>query len=176
MGLLIKKAGVLDTIQDLGRSGYRNLGINPNGAMDRTAIRLINLLIGNSEDEGAIEMHFPASEIVFDEESLFALGGADFSPSLNSTSIVNWKLYVAKPGDSLAFRNRIIGSRCYLVVKGGFKLPSWLGSVSTNLAASAGGYEGRALQNGDRIVFRNSEFDEEAKFELNMARGARSCV
>ena len=171
MGIRISKAGVLDTIQDLGRNGFRNLGVNPNGAMDRTAIRLINLLLGNDEGEGAIEMHFPASEVVFEKETLFALGGANFSPSLNKAPIANWKLNTAKPGDSLTFESRLHGSRCYLAVKGGFKLPQWLGSVSTNLTAGVGGYEGRALQKGDRIIFRNSGFDEKATIELNMARG-----
>jgi allophanate hydrolase subunit 2 len=34
MSLLIKKDGILTTVQDLGRNGFRQFGINPNGAMD----------------------------------------------------------------------------------------------------------------------------------------------
>jgi len=60
MSILIEKGGVLSTIQDLGRTGFRRFGINPNGAMDKTAVRLINILIGNDENAAVMEIHFPA--------------------------------------------------------------------------------------------------------------------
>src|SRR5690606_38984377 len=44
MSLLIKRPGILTTVQDLGREGHRGLGINPSGAMDRTALRILNTL------------------------------------------------------------------------------------------------------------------------------------
>ena len=43
MSLKIIKAGVLDTIQDLGRYGFQYLGINPGGAMDRFAAQVVNM-------------------------------------------------------------------------------------------------------------------------------------
>ncbi|MBA3634788.1 MAG: hypothetical protein H0W58_18585, partial [Acidobacteria bacterium] len=60
MSILVQKSGLLSTIQDLGRKGYRRFGINPNGAMDQQAVRLINILLGNDENEAVLEMHFPA--------------------------------------------------------------------------------------------------------------------
>ncbi len=59
MSILIEKSGVLSTIQDMGRTGFRRFGINPNGAMDKTAARLINRLLGNDDTEANLEMHFP---------------------------------------------------------------------------------------------------------------------
>ncbi|MCB1026025.1 MAG: KipI antagonist, partial [Acidobacteria bacterium] len=78
MGIFINNAGVLDTVQDLGRTGFRKYGINPGGAMDRNSVRLINILLGNPENESVLEMHFPASQIVFERTAVFALGGAEF--------------------------------------------------------------------------------------------------
>ena len=48
MSLKIIKAGILDTIQDKGRYGYQHLGINPTGAMDKYAMQIANMLVGNN--------------------------------------------------------------------------------------------------------------------------------
>ena len=37
MSILIEKAGLLTTVQDLGRTCYRRFGVNPNGVMDPAA-------------------------------------------------------------------------------------------------------------------------------------------
>ena len=151
MSLLIKKQGLLATIQDCGRNGFRRFGINPNGAMDQTAVRLINILLGNNETEAVIEMHFPAPEILFEEETMFALGGANFGAKLNDESIENWKIHFAGSGSILKFPEKILGNRSYLAVKGGLKIENWLASASTNLTANIGGHNGRKLQTGDKI-------------------------
>ena len=62
MSLLVTKEGMLTTVQDLGRYGRRSFGVNPSGVMDRTATRLLNLLLGNNENAPVLEMHFPAGE------------------------------------------------------------------------------------------------------------------
>lgn len=157
MSLLIKKAGILTTIQDLGRDGFRRFGINQNGAMDRSAVRLINALFGNEENTAVLEMHFPAAEILFEESTIFALGGADFSAALNDRPIENWRPFFAPQDSILRFHHKSAGNRAYLTVKEGFRLEKWLGSASTNLKAGAGGFAGRKLHNGDRLTF-NSEF------------------
>ncbi|MBP7416779.1 MAG: biotin-dependent carboxyltransferase family protein [Pyrinomonadaceae bacterium] len=153
MSILIKKPGILTTIQDLGRVGYRRLGINPGGAMDRTAARLINILLGNDETEAVVEMHFPAAEITFEKNAVFAIGGADFSAKLDGEPIENWQPYFAAKGSTLSFTKKISGNRAYVAVSGGFKLDKWLGSSSTNLAAKTGGKDGRPLATGDQIPF-----------------------
>lgn len=153
MALLIHKPGILTTVQDLGRTGYRSQGINPNGAMDRTAARLINTLLGNDEDEAVLEMHFPAAELEIDAECSVAIGGADFSATLNDQLIRNWSSFTAHRGD-LQFTKPVSGTRSYLAVAGGFAIDEWLGSRSTNLIAGGGGYGGRKLNAGDRIELR----------------------
>ena len=55
MSLVCLKSGLLTTVQDLGRNGFRRFGINPAGAMDTAAVRLINLLLGNDENAPVLE-------------------------------------------------------------------------------------------------------------------------
>ncbi len=153
MSLLIKKSGLLSTVQDAGRNGFRRFGINPNGAMDKTALRLINILLGNDEAEAAIEMHFPAPEILFEQNAVFALGGANFGARLNDEPAENWKIQFAETGGILKFPEKISGNRCYLAIRGGFKIEKWLDSRSTNLTAKIGGFNGRKLETADRIEF-----------------------
>ncbi len=141
-------------MQDLGRHGYRRFGINPGGVMDRTAARLINILLGNDESEAVIEMHFPAPRIIFEANSIMAIGGADFSPEIDGTPMQNWRPASAKKRSVLRFAGKESGNRAYLAVKGGFKIEKWLRSASTNLAASIGGIEGRKLGSGDHLAFR----------------------
>ncbi|MEP7075610.1 MAG: biotin-dependent carboxyltransferase family protein [Acidobacteriota bacterium] len=156
MSLTIVKEGIFTTLQDLGREGSRSLGVNPGGVMDRTATRIINTLLGNSENEGVLEMHFPAGEIRFDRDSVMALGGADMSPELSGKPVSNWRTVNVAKGDTLRFAAKVKGERTYLAVAGGFQIDAWLGSKSTNLTAAAGGFEGRRLRTGDKIEF-NSE-------------------
>ena len=114
-------------------------------------MRLINILLGNDENEAVLEMHFPAPEILFEEDAIFALGGADFGAKLNDKSIENWRIHFAENGSILRFSEKIFGNRTYFAVKGGFKIEKWLASASTNLKANIGGFDGRKLEKGDRI-------------------------
>jgi len=154
MGVFINKEGILTTVQDAGRNGYRRFGINPNGAMDSAAARLINILLGNFDSEAVLEMHFPASEMTFEEDTVFALGGADFRAKLNDEMLENWKPYYAEKGSVLKFTEKVFGNRAYLSVKGGFVIEKWLGSASTNLTANIGGFSGRKLNKGDKLFFK----------------------
>jgi antagonist of KipI len=154
MGLLFLTNNLLTTVQDLGRNGSRALGINPNGAMDRFALRMINVLLGNKETEAALEIHFPAPKILFEESAVIALGGADFGAELDDQPFENWQIIPVEKGQTLSFTRKNWGNRLYLSVKGGFKIDEWLGSQSTNLKARIGGFEGRGLQKDDRLKFK----------------------
>lgn len=161
MGIVIEKPGILTTFQDLGRVGHRRLGINPGGAMDRTAARLVNILLGNDESEAVIEMHFPAAQLRFEANAVFAIGGGDFAAELNGDAVANWQPVFATRGSVLRFTERASGNRAYVGLAGAFKFERWLGSSSTNRGAKIGGLEGRKLEIGDTIEFKR-EFSEVA--------------
>ena len=155
MSLLVTKEGLLTTVQDSGRFGYRSYGVNPNGPMDRTAVRLLNQLLGNDSDAPVLELYFPAGEYIFESETVFAVGGADFSPKLSGAEIETWATYRASRGEPLKFAKKRFGNCAYLAVCGGFDINTWLGSASTNLVVGKGGVDGRKLCSGDRVPFRS---------------------
>ena len=154
MSIEIIKAGIVDSLQDKGRFGFQQLGINPAGAMDLYSMEIANLLTGNATDEPVIEMHFPAPVLLFRSTALIALSGADFTPVLNDQPIpLHQPVWVTK-NDVLAFRFPVKGARLYMSVTGGFAIDQWLGSGSTNLVAAAGGFKGRIFAAGDEIPLR----------------------
>ncbi|MGZ8508937.1 MAG: 5-oxoprolinase subunit C family protein [Chitinophagaceae bacterium] len=151
MSLRVIKAGWLDTVQDLGRYEWQHLGINPGGAMDRWSTQVANILVGNKTSEAVIELHFPASEFFFEEPALIVICGADFSPNLNGEEIPCRQPVLVNRYSILQFYGLKKGARAYLAVHGGFNVPAWLNSYSTNLKAGTGGFSGRALQKDDEI-------------------------
>lgn len=156
MSLKIFKAGILDTIQDQGRYGHQHLGINPGGVMDKFSAQIANMLVGNDVKEAVIELHFPASVFIFQQPALIALSGADFSASINGEKIPSLHPVLVNKNSVLQFHRAAKGARAFIAVKGGFNIPIWLGSFSTNLKAAAGGFMGRALRKDDEIGFKKS--------------------
>lgn len=158
MSIRVIRAGVLDTIQDNGRYGFANWGVNVSGSMDRYAAAISNALAGNDLSAAILEMHFPAPDIIFEQPAIISLTGANFSPHINGAPVPLWRSIVAGRDAALSFRKKESGSRCYLSVHGGFDVDPWLGSFSTNLKIGAGGFLGRALKKDDRILVRAPRF------------------
>ncbi|GAC1598367.1 MAG: 5-oxoprolinase subunit PxpC [Hymenobacter sp.] len=151
MSLHITRPGLLTTVQDLGRFGYQKDGILVSGAMDATALRVANLLVGNSEGTAGLEITLLGPKLRFETTHLIALTGGNLSPTLNSQPAgMNRPIWVTA-GTELAFGAPIAGSRAYLAVSGGLALAPVLGSQSTYLRAGFGGLHGRALQAGDDL-------------------------
>ena len=171
MALIIRKPGILTTLQDLGRFGARRFGVNPSGVMDVAATRVVNTLLGNAESAAVLELHFPAAELEFDDDAVFAIGGAEFGAELNGTSVANWTIVQATKGDVLRFTKKLSGSRAYLAVAGGLSGDEWLDSRSTNLAIGIGGLSGRKIAAGDRIECEASQ--SKVKLSAGMSLLAR---
>ena len=156
MSISIIKPGLLDTMQDLGRYGYGSLGINCGGAMDRYAAQLANMLVGNNVNEAVMEIHFPGPQLLFEQNALISITGANFSPLLNDEALPLWQPLLIRKNTILHFPKLQWGSRCYIAIHGGFSVEEWLNSYSTNLKAGAGGYRGRKLEKGDELVSKES--------------------
>ena len=60
----------------------------------------------------------------------------------------------------LEFKELKKGARCYLALKGGFKIDSWLNSYSTSIKIGTGGFHGRALKKNYSILFNVNEDHE----------------
>jgi antagonist of KipI len=153
MSLQIIRAGILDSIQDLGRYGYQHLGINPTGAMDRFSASIANALLGKELSAPVIELHFPSSKILFEKPAIFSLAGGNFSPTVNQLPVPMYHPIAVAENSVLEFNHIEKGFRSYLSLLPELKIDPWLGSYSTNMKAGAGGFNGRAFMKHDRIEF-----------------------
>jgi len=143
MEVSIIRAGMLTTVQDLGRTGHRAAGVPLCGAMDSFALRVANLLVGNPENIPGIEFTLAGPELVFVEDALVAITGGDFG------ALPQWRPVPVRSGERVKLGNARRGCRGYLAVAGGFTIAPVLGSCSTFLRGGFGGWKGRALRDGD---------------------------
>jgi len=150
--LVIESAGLLTTIQDLGRPGFGALGISPSGAADPVALRIGNLLLGNDPGAAALEMTLLGATVQFPSAATVAVVGADFGATLDHRSVEMWTPLQIPPGGRLAFGPTRNFARGYIAVAGGVQVPPFLGSSSTHLLSGLGGYHGRSLQRGDILT------------------------
>ena len=172
MSLLIIRPGLLSTVQDLGRTGYQKDGVVVSGAMDATALRVANLLVGNAENLAGLEITLLGPRIRFEAEHLIALTGAHLSPTLNGQPVdLNRAMWVAA-GTELAFGAPVAGSRTYLAVAGGLAVAPVLGSRATYLRAGFGGLHGRALQAGAQLLCAELTLASRKLMEALAARGS----
>lgn len=154
MGILVKDPGPFTTVQDEGRFGYQQYGVTPSGPMDARAFHIANILVGNPQGEGALEITFKGPELVFDQDNVIAVTGGDMQPTINGEKIPMYAAVAVHAGDVLRFGFAMGGGcRGYIAFAGGLDLPLMMGSKSTLAAKKLGGYEGRALQKGDTIKF-----------------------
>lgn len=156
MSVVVIKQGIADSIQDTGRYGWQYLGINPDGAMDKTAAAVANILVNNSLECPVIEMSFPAPVLLFEQQALVALSGADFSAWVNDVPIPLNTPFIIQKNCVLQFKQVKSGAWCYLAIHTGFALESWMGSFSTNTLAGCGGYKGRYLKKHDELLLQES--------------------
>ncbi|MBN2980346.1 MULTISPECIES: biotin-dependent carboxyltransferase family protein [Cohnella] len=149
MSVSVLKPGLLTTVQDAGRLGYRQYGIVEGGAMDPFAYRAANILVGNAANAAALEMTLLGPALLFEREALIAIAGADLSPTIDGEAAPLWEPLFVAAGAVLRFGAARSGCRAYLAIGGGFDVPVVMGSRSTMLSAGIGGFSGRALQEGD---------------------------
>ncbi len=152
MSLHIERAGAQTTIQAGPRKGVRHLGVPSAGAADLLSLALANRLVGNIWDAPALEITFGAFAGVWRREVVIAAAGAAAravaGPSLHHRS------RRVRAGQRVEFGPSRAGARTYLAVAGGFEAEIIFGSASTYAPAGFGGFEGRALADGDHLAIR----------------------
>ncbi|WAS05235.1 biotin-dependent carboxyltransferase family protein [Gloeomargaritales cyanobacterium VI4D9] len=156
MSIDVQEAGLLSTVQDLGRWGMQHLGIAPTGAMDTCASTLANWLVGNDAAAAVLEMTLVGATLQFEADTLMALCGGKFSATVNGRPLPLYRPVLVSAGSQVACGRAEVGARLYLAVSGGIDVPKVMNSHSTNLTARFGGMEGRALQRGDRLYIGKS--------------------
>ena len=151
MTAIVQRAGFLTSVQDLGRTGFRQFGVSTSGALDPFALRVANLLVANDEAAAGLEITLGGLQLRFEDERIVAWCGGEFDVQIGSRALPAGHVAHLQRGDELKFVRAQIGCRCWLAISGGIDVPVVLGSRSTDLRANFGGFEGRALRDGDVI-------------------------
>ncbi len=156
----VLKCGAMTTVQDAGRVGYRHLGVVRAGAMDWLVCQQANLLLANAPDAAVLELTLGPLHLKFHQDSAIVLMGADFAARLQPADNVSTPaalspgfIHVVPAGSILTMKRAALpGMRAFLAIAGGFDVPVVMGSRSTDTSAGFGGFQGRDLQKGDRLV------------------------
>jgi len=82
----IVETGPFNTVQDLGRPGFRDIGVSAGGAMDPLAASIGNILVGNPAGSATVEVQTFPFKLRFTVPSVFAVTGADGVYLLNGKS------------------------------------------------------------------------------------------
>jgi allophanate hydrolase len=141
-------------VQDLGRTGWRRVGVPRAGALDPAALRIANALAGNALAHAAIEFFIAGPTLTaLDAPVRIGIAG-DFTPTLLRAGQVQqldaWRSVTLAPGDALKL-GAPRASRAGYVAIAGLTVASVLGSASTYTRARLGPLDGRALRDGDRL-------------------------
>lgn len=147
----VLKPGLLSSVQDLGRTGFRHLGIGTSGAFDADALRIGNELVGNPTGAAALEFTLLGPVLRVRRDMLIALSGPDFEASCDGVPLPMRRPMAVRHGAVITIGRAQAGARGYLAIAGGIDVPVVLGSRSTDLRSRIGGVDGRALRAGDRL-------------------------
>lgn len=142
----------LATVQDLGRDGFWQQGLGRAGAMDPMSHSLANLMLGNDANAATLEIPLSPARFQFVERTAFALVGAACDARLDGRALPRVFAGIADKDQVLELGVMTQGARVYLALSGGIDVVVVLGSRSTQLREGFGGFEGRVLAQGDRLV------------------------
>ena len=153
MSLEVLAAGLQTTVQDLGRFGYRHLGVGVAGALDGYSARVANLLVGNPDDSALLEIALHGPRLRFQQHARIAITGADVDAYSDGIAIPGWRPVDLPAACELVIGQCRRGARAYLAIAGGVQVAKVLGSACTDLRAGFGGVDGRCLVMGDVLAF-----------------------
>ncbi len=135
------------SLQDLGRRGFRHLGVPLSGALDPEWLALANALAGNAADAAAIEMRLAGPRLKSDEELLFAIAGevdARIVGEAGTRAVAPWRSHRLHAGEELRI-DAVKSGVAYLAFAGGIEGRRELGSRSRYERADLGSPFGPGL-------------------------------
>lgn len=140
--ILVRRAGLLTTVQDLGRPGLAHLGVPSAGAVDADGLRRANRLVGNPPGAAALEATAVGPELAFE---------------VDATVAVHDRAVFVPAGRVLDVGRLHRGLRGYVAVRGGLDVPPVLGSRST---CTLSGLGPPPVRDGDRLQVGTSVLGE----------------
>lgn len=150
-GLRILSPGLQSLIQDLGRPGHTGLGVGAAGALDRSALRRANRLVGNPPSAAAVETVAGGLTVQAVGDQILAVTGAPGELALRQAhedsedadaylerNIPSAEPFALLDGEVLTVGAPQRGFRSYLAVRGGVAAEEVLGSCSTDTLSGLG--------------------------------------
>jgi biotin-dependent carboxylase-like uncharacterized protein len=119
--------------------------------MDPFALRAANLLVGNLPEAAALEITIAGPTLRTADNCLIAVTGTDLALRVNDWEMPPWMAIFVRRGWTIRFGGCRRGCRAYLAIAGGIDVSPVMGSRSTYLSGGFGGFEGRALRQGDFV-------------------------
>ncbi|WP_456268872.1 5-oxoprolinase/urea amidolyase family protein [Kushneria sp. AK178] len=141
--LEILQPGLQSLFQDPGREGRTDQGVSTAGAMDKSALRGANRIVGNPASATVIETAQGGLSLRCHRPAIVAVTGAETDVSITTAegdrrdAALWWPIELAE-GDTLTLGPVTAGVRCYLALRGGFDVTPILGSTSTDTLAKLG--------------------------------------
>jgi len=113
-------AGMVEEVT-LPRFGSQDMGISPGGAMDCFSLRRGNRMLGNREEEPALEM-VAAPDIELGESCSLVMTGAPLAGSVvmrgeTPRNLEHSQVFMVEPGDRIRFGRKLYGFRTYLCLR-----------------------------------------------------------
>jgi 5-oxoprolinase (ATP-hydrolysing) subunit C len=145
--------GLQTTVQDYpGRPGMLAQGFFPAGPMDHVAHRAANLLVGNPSSAATLEVTLGNLALRLESDATVAVCGAEAEVTVDGERVPVWQSGRVQAGSELRIGVTAgPGFRLYVAVSGGIDVPVVLESRATYTMGMLGGFQGRALQQGDRL-------------------------
>ncbi len=158
------------TVQDLGRTGYQDVGVPASGPLDRVSLRLANALAGNPPGAPVLELLLqgPTLEVMAESVRIALVGcsaGIEIRTGNARTVPAGESVRLAR-GEVFrigALRDSVCA---YLALEGGIDVPMVLGSASTYVRGAFGGLDGRRLRKGDSVPLKLASVDVRAERTL----------
>lgn len=136
----VEAAGPLVTVQDGGRRGLMRYGLPASGAMDRRALAIANVALGNDPGAAGVEVSLGGLTLVcLSGRITLAVAGGGFIVEAGGRRLGSWQVFTVAAGDRVTLRRGPWGSWCCLAFAGALETPLWMGSRSTHAASGLGG-------------------------------------
>jgi allophanate hydrolase len=142
--------GIANSFQDLGRIGYRHMGIAVSGCLDPIVARCANALVGNPPECAVIEVRGRGPTLAVPHGRIrIALAGPLTAKLIRADGskhdVHPWQSISLDAGEKLQV-GFLSGRTAYVAVSGGFATPAQLGSRSLYQRADIGTTIVRGLQ------------------------------
>src|SRR6516225_2583510 len=103
MSAVVDRAVFQTSVQDLGRTSFRQFGVSTSVALDPFALRVANLLVGNDDNAAGLEVTLGGFRLRFEDERTVAWCGAHFNVQAASQSLSAGRVAHLHSGDELHF-------------------------------------------------------------------------